>query len=58
MPRDWETDVLWPSVMEKLENKLDALGWRYEILERGRLNYIVIKGQTEEEVSKLFKVEG
>jgi len=58
MPRDWETDVLWPSVIEKAEIRMDALGWEYEILERGRLSYIVIKGLTEDEVSKLFHVEG
>jgi len=58
MPRDWETDVLWPSVIEKAEKVMDALGWEYEILERGRLSYIVIKGLTEDEVSKLFHVEG
>jgi len=58
MPRDWETDVLWPSVIEKAEKVLDSLGWKYEILERGRLSYIVVKGLTREEVSKLFDVEG
>jgi len=58
MLQDWETDVLYPSKVEKICDILDELGAKYEVHSRGRLEYIIIKNQSRETIEKLFNVEG
>lgn len=58
MVQDWETEVQYPQKLEKICNILDNLAIKYEIHTRNRLDYLIIKQQTRENMEKIFHVEG